>query len=143
MIIRKTLNIILSLSLTLQALVFHIALPNLVLCFGDDGHIAFELKGEMNQCAHDNTVSNIIPFLSENEIAKTPGVDCTDIDLHSHPSFADKIPKKNHTFYTTSTFEQSNFWKMRENPFTTSVGLTHTIPHNPIIGTLQSTVLII
>lgn len=143
MIIRKILNFGLSFFLTLQAMVFQVALPDVVLCFGDDGHIAFELQGKTNQCDHDDVVSNFIPYLSDEETNEIAGIDCTDIKLHFHTSFANKISKKNFTIFTNITYERLDIWKVNENPTDPSLITPESFPHHPIKEILQSTILII
>ncbi len=143
MIKKKLLNIILSFSLLLQALVFQVALPNLVLCFGDDGHIAFELLGESSQCDHNDSAHNIIPFQSENEITGILVADCIDIDLHFFPSFAEHTQKKNYFTDTVKLIGQYLLWTNDCIPYSSCLKLTHFSPLDPIIGTIQSTVLII
>jgi len=99
----KIINITLSFVLLLQAAFFQVALPNLVLCFGSDGHISFEWQFEKRLCSQENLVDSIIFSNSENKYAGTPEADCTDVYLHFHPSFAYKNHKKNFLIFVDLT----------------------------------------
>ena len=143
MTMNKSLNIIISFSMLVQAAVFQVALPNLVLCFGDDGHVAFELQNGSSQCDHNISVSNIFSFHPENELTEIAGMDCTDIDLHFHLSYTDKIQKKNHPTSSTLILEHFNFRVMEKVPFYSSVNHTHFSPQYTMNSAIKNTVLII
>lgn len=139
----KIFNITLSFILILQAAFFQIALPNLILCFGSDGHITFEWQSEEKLCDHENLVDSAMFSNSEKEFTGTPEADCTDIDLHFHPSFANKTQKKNNSLFVTKTFGQHNLWTTEKNNKYVTINLHHIIPSNPKIEAVQNTVLII
>ena len=90
---KKTLHIILGLAVFLHALFFQMALPNLVLCFGEDGHLALEWHGGQEVCEHNAFVSTQI-FNFDNFHVKTHDVECSDLNLHFHPAYAFKTLKK-------------------------------------------------
>lgn len=91
----KKLSIILIKLLFAQALLFQVDLPQLVLCFGDDGHIAIEkTNGSMSEHEglHFTKAAAVLQTINEAH------ADCTDIKLDWHFSNAKIVKLKNKTF---------------------------------------------
>jgi len=139
----KILHLIFSLTILLQAALFQVATPNLVLCIGDDGHIAFEWPNDKEHCSHDIELDRLIFSNSENKFAGINETGCTDIDLHFHPSSANKAQKKNHSIFSAKTFGQHNLWSMEKANKSTTINLQYNTLFNPIIETVKHTILII
>ena len=94
---KKSLSKLLIYLLLCQALLFQIDFPELVLCFGDDGHISIEKK-EVSSCDYDT---------DEHFSVSTPSVsvisghnECKDLNLDLHFSRADNQKNKNHPVIT-------------------------------------------
>ena len=89
----KIPHIVLSLAVVLQVSLSQVALPNLVLCFGENGHFAFEFREGQEACEHNSLVN--LPLLGMNTIHKrTHDMGCYDINLHIHPSYAHNVVMK-------------------------------------------------
>ena len=143
MILKKLLNILIGYSILLQAALFQVALPNLVLCFGEDGHIEFEWQSEDSQCAADDLLDSTIFSDSNKDIYKSNEDNCTDINLHFHHSIADKTKIKYYSdysvnktvFYNSDFIEDSKSFSLNNNKNASII--------NPTIGVIKNTVLII
>ena len=87
-------NILLSYFLLIQGLVFQVSQPNIILCFGKDGHIAFELQNEEDHCIRANNVSEIVFGQAGMLNHGVHDNGCTDVDLHFHPASANKTHRE-------------------------------------------------
>lgn len=74
------LVILLSLIFMAYSTVLQFSTPSIVLCFGDDGHIAFEQSGENYQCI--DIVDNTIPVNTHSDLSGQKD-DCRDVPLQS------------------------------------------------------------
>ncbi len=84
---KKILPVVLTLAVFLQVSLSQVALPNLVLCFGENGHFAFEFQEKQEACEHSSLVN--LPLLGMDTVHKrTHDMECSDINLHIHPSYA-------------------------------------------------------
>ncbi|KAA3616767.1 MAG: hypothetical protein D8M58_17320 [Calditrichaeota bacterium] len=89
--ILNNLKVVLAFFVLIQSLLFQVSLPELVLCFGDDGHIALESSERDADHKHDkNHFSDLVKLFNQND-----SDDCTDINLDWHFSNADVIKKSN------------------------------------------------
>lgn len=139
----KISSIILSFILLLQAAFFQIALPNLVLCFGEDGHISFEWQTDKVECSNENLINKYLFNNIEDEYERTCEEKCTDIDLHFHLSIAEKTQKKYHSLFSVKYFEQYNLWTTEKLNNYTTKNIYNIIPSNLKIEEVETTVLII
>lgn len=123
-----------------QTLLFQVDLPELVLCFGEDGHVAIE-KASDNACEHDGdtALQNIVKI----KTIKPLHDDCTDITLDWHFSNADIVKKTNNNIKNISSgFLSQALQHTSEYPVkNTSQQSANTNKHT--ITALQSTVLLI
>ncbi|HGY56278.1 MAG TPA: hypothetical protein ENK44_11275 [Caldithrix abyssi] len=90
----KILYGFLILALLLQTAYFQVALPNIVLCFGDDDHIAFEWRDSQGICEHSSLVNNRVLSATTSGHSETHNMECTDLSLHFHPAYASEVTKK-------------------------------------------------
>jgi hypothetical protein len=94
---KKNISNILTCLLFLQTLLFQVDLPDLVLCFGDDGHIAIE-KSKKTDCVREdgtyNLANNIYRAYDQNHS------DCNDVTLDLHFSDADIQKTRSSHFLT-------------------------------------------
>lgn len=141
---RKKFQIItLSFVLLLQAIFFQIAMPNLILCFGDDGHIAFEWQTDDDDCTPGNPVIRMMFSKSGQEYRETPELDCTDINLHFHLSSAEKNQSKKHSLTQAKTYVSPKVWiSQHHNPFISNKH-QYQSSSDQIMEIVQSTVLLI
>ncbi len=109
---KKILHIFIGLALLLQALFFQVALPNLVLCFGEDGHLAFEFQVAQESCLHTSVLKNRLFSNAENGHVKNKDAQCTDLYLHFHTSFA-------HRDFNKQTHQSLNLFFVK--PFVSSL----------------------
>jgi hypothetical protein len=139
----KVINYILSITLVIQAALFQIALPNLILCIGNTGHVALEWQEKQEHCRHDNLVSKIIFDSIENIHSGSQEVDCKDINLHFHSSFASKVQKENIIVNIEKTYVQKDL--LATNNFRDSriVSLEYPNYTNPTIDLVKTFVLTI
>ncbi len=94
---KKLLHLIFGFTILLQAAFFQIAMPNLVLCIGEDGHVAFEWRLQDSSSHHKD---NVLPDLfthSKKAGSAAANTNCSDINLHLHPSHAEHVQKKSNT----------------------------------------------
>ncbi len=140
---KKILHSLLGFTILLQAAFFQVAMPNLVLCIGDDGHVAFEWRSQNTSGRHKDSV---IPNLfSHGKIAQPVAgkIDCTDINLHFHPSQAEKTHNKNVTKTILNVFYALEARNQEKINSSVSVKIIQPPPVNLNIGIDQSPVLII
>jgi hypothetical protein len=141
MIKQKLLPVILGFSVLLQAAFFQVALPNMVLCIGDNGHVAFEWRPLSGHGQHNDAPLPGLFSLIPKEHSVFSEFNCTDINLHFHPSHAERVQKTTKdAFKIFSTIEVRN-QKIMANMF--SFETLQLSPPRLHIGTGQSTVLII
>lgn len=88
---KKTTTALLQL-LLLQTAFFQVDLPEIVLCFGNDGHIAIE-KTDADICGLESDYCSNINAV---ETIKSVHGDCTDLILDWHFSNADNVKKANY-----------------------------------------------
>jgi len=141
--IGKLLNIGLSFLLILQAMVFQVALPNLVLCFGKDGRIAFELQNEDDHCIRANSVSNIVFGQAGMLNHGVHDNGCTDVDLHFHPASANKTHRENQSDDTALVSASSCLSAMISTNPTESTNFELCTVSGQVLASLQATVLLI
>lgn len=81
--IKKIAGILLAFLILLHALLIQSGISNLVLCFGNDGHIAIEaiVPSESNNDSHN--CIHLIEFQSEKNKQSIQSSDCLDIQLKS------------------------------------------------------------
>ncbi|KAA3657000.1 MAG: hypothetical protein DWQ10_14235 [Calditrichaeota bacterium] len=139
----KLLNILLSFTIMIQAAFFQVAIPNLVLCFSGNDHIAFEWQDKDGLCAQENPVNQTVFNTLKYQVAETPETNCTDIDLHFHPSFAHTAKKSKLSSSAVNTIYQHPSLSVAINDPSSVISLLQTTPFNPIIGMIENTVLII
>ncbi len=140
---KKLLHIVLGFTILLQAAFFQIAMPNLVLCIGEDGHIAFEWHSQKGADHHKNRALPNLFAHSEKLKASTNSVNCTDINLHFHPSRAEKTQKQNISKMVSTVFHQFETQNQERINHPVSFKLIYSSQFNPNIGIAQSTILII
>lgn len=126
--------------LFLQSLFFQVDLPQLVLCFGPDGHIALERTSNPANCHENDSVSETAALLTVPEFGHDQ---CDDVSLDWHFSRAAKnVLKKSYIAQINNavlTYPYSNLSEVRLN-----VSATNLYKTNPRLETLlKSTVLII
>ncbi|HES59123.1 MAG: hypothetical protein JW956_03615 [Calditrichaceae bacterium] len=143
MVVKTSLKILLSLSLLLQTMVFQVSLPNLVLCFGEDGHIAFEWQDNTNHCAHNSSFSYNFLFETKSEITAKVGAGCTDINLHFLPSYADSIKKQNQTLTSAAFMALGDINYLKDAMPFNSNQYRKNPQFNPILDAVKNTILII
>jgi len=90
-VMKKQIFIILTHFLFLQALLFQVDLPDLVICFGEDGHIALELSKETEH-SHDENLSDSAKYF---QFMDQKSEDCNDLRLDLHFSNANVNKSKN------------------------------------------------
>lgn len=129
--------------LFLQTIFFQVAIPNLILCFGKDGHIAFEWLPEDDDCTPGNPINHILFSGHEQEYREIPEVDCTDINLHWHPASAEKRQNQRHLLTQVKTYVSIKVLTRENKSHLISYTLQHKSPSDPIIETVQGTVLLI
>ncbi len=123
----------------IQALFFQVDLPQLVLCFGDDGHIALE-NNDGVACGHpENMLAKAVKKLqsiSEQHDA------CKDVILDWHFSNADLTKIKNNIPKVSSYFVQffPSINKVNALSFIQKIFL---IEKNTTIESIHTTVLLI
>lgn len=139
----KIMNVILSLTLIIQAAVFQVALPNLILCIGDDGHIALEWQEEQEHCRHNNLVNKTVFNDTENIHSGSQEVDCTDIGLHFHSSYAYKTQKGNKSINIAKIYGQQQLLVVNKFNKSRFTFITPTNLCNPTIELVKTTVLTI
>lgn len=139
----KILNIILSLTLLLQAALFQVALQNLVLCIAEDGQIALEWQSKENSCKHEDHSNKNIFNYNEIKSVATSEVNCNDIDLHFHPSVANKNQKTNYSLFILNTIGQLDLWSIENIYNYTTINFHCLIPSTPMTKSLQTSVLLI
>ena len=125
--------------LFLQTLFFQVDLPELVLCFGEDGHVAIE-KAIDNACEHDGdtALQNIVKI----KTIKPLHDDCTDIKLDWHFANADIVKKttkllKNHSPGFVTVFFSQSLQHTNQSSYHISKTSKHTL------SAIQTTVLLI
>ena len=125
--------------LFLQTLLFQVDIPEVILCFGDDGHISLE-NTNFNNCEHDTNLT-LFPILKENnnkEIHNT----CVDINLDLH--FSNPNIQKNRSFITV---DQSIFYlTLYTNPacqYSRFISKYNLTLHNQSTEKISNTVLLI
>ena len=74
----SVLKLFLSTIILVYSTVIQFSIPSFVLCFGDDGHIAFEQTGGDNQCDHEDERDH--PIHKHKNLAHQKD-DCQDIPL--------------------------------------------------------------
>ena len=134
---KKYISKILTSLLFLQALFFQVDLPELVLCFGDDGHVAIEKKVE-TECDIDDfhDVSNqIFQILDPRED------DCNDLTLDLHFSNADIQKNKNNIPLSNSKLYIPTFLNINHSLNTNHIILSSN--NKQLTNTLLTTVLLI
>lgn len=143
MILRNLLIIIVSYAVLLQAALFQVALPNLVLCIGENGHLAFEWQSKDSQCVADDLLNYSIFYDSGEDIYNSEEINCTDINLHFHPSFAGKTKIINYSKFTEN---KSIFYKIditESTKYFSFLNTNHITYLNSVLESLQNTILII
>jgi hypothetical protein len=136
----KHLNIVIIFALLMQILFFQVAIPSLVLCFGEDGHIAFEWKNDTGQYKLEEPIQ-LTDF--NKDVIEKPETECTDINLYFYVSFAKKSKNKNYSTIITERLIQ-NYNSVSESTNKYSfIKLHHTTEKNHNLDTIQNTVLII
>jgi len=109
----KSVKIILALFVLIQSFLFNVSLPELVLCFGEDGHVAIE-KASNNSCDHDD---EHLTKLENEEKINERHEDCTDLNLDWHFSNAD-IKLKNYIPHNNSSkYSVNPLLKFSDNTF--------------------------
>lgn len=139
----RYLNILIIFSLFMQTLFFQVALPSLVLCFGEDGHIGFEWNDTSTKCEFDAPVQQSNFNIEIKDYLEKPETDCTDINLHFHVSFAEKSNNQKHPTITTKSFLPDYNSDLKKLNKYTYPKFQNTIETNHILDNIQSTVLII
>ena len=134
---KKQISKILTHLLFLQALFFQVDLPELVLCFGEDGHIAIE-KAIEKDCRHDNDKFNIaykilLAFDQKHDA-------CNDLNLDLHFSNANvkknknNVPQNNSNIYILAfSKHNNNYLNTKKKIQTTTNKQTINIIHNTIL----------
>ena len=143
MLKRKLLPVLLGFSILLQAAFFQVAIPNLILCIGDNGHIAFEWRSLSAYGQHDDAPLPALFLLTEKKDSSSSELNCTDINLHFHPSRAEKTQKKSITKFSSKVINTFNLWNPDVTELTVSIKSFKLPLPRLNIGTEQSTVLII
>jgi hypothetical protein len=142
--LKNKIKIFLSFSLLLQAMVFPIALPNLVLCFGGDGHIAFEVQDETNHCAHNDSDNSNILLRTEYEITGLASTDCTDINLHFYHFHADIVTKHNPILSNTSVIIPYDVYYPKDVLSVNNAAIYKNMPQfNSTLDAVKKTILLI
>lgn len=139
----KHLNITLIFALFMQTLFFQVALPSLVLCFGEDGHIAFEWNDTSTQCKFDAPVQQSNFNVEIKDYLEKPETDCTDINLHFHNSLAEKSKNQKYPTNINKSFLPDYISDLKKFNKYTYPKLQSTIETNHILDDIQNTVLII
>ena len=96
----KKLSIILIKLLFAQALLFQVDLPQLVLRFGDDGHIAIE---KTNGSVSEHEGLHFTKAAAVLQTINAAHADCTDIKLDWHFSNANIVKLKNKTLHDNTS----------------------------------------
>ncbi len=85
----KIKTFLLSLLLLSQTLLYQVSLPQLVLCIGEDGHVAIEGATEEATClAHPLSFSGVAPNATLYQAYHEQADDCVDIFLDWHMGIA-------------------------------------------------------
>ena len=136
---KKQTSKILTHLLFIQALFFQVDLPELVLCFGDDGHIAIEATSAA-ECSYDNdghnTTAGVFQVLNEKHD------DCNDLKLDLHFSNADfnknktNLLKNKSTPYVPSFLNQNKYAQNAKQKIQTTT-------NKQTISTINNTILLI
>ncbi|MGD9489507.1 MAG: hypothetical protein AB7W47_15925 [Calditrichaceae bacterium] len=137
---KKILQTWLSVLILIQTSLLQIALPELVICFGEDGHVAIE-RDDRPDCGH--------PLNATEEVALTGKYDdqhhfgCTDLSLDLLNGTPLTKTKQNHSdaqatihFYTVLNFDALQKYDL--TGFTQPVSFEH-----PILNSIRATTLLI
>lgn len=138
-LMKKQISIILITLVFAQTLLFQVDLPELVLCFGDDGHVAIE---QASDSAHEHNEIQDISYMDVFQAFNSRHDDCTDIELDWHFSNADVTKVKNKIPLYNSTFLQFPFLQISENSFLNN-NLVHTNYSKSTINSIRTTILLI
>ena len=117
-------------------------MPNLVLCLGEDGHIAFEWQHE-RQCDHDNVQETILFGNLEEENSEAGEINCTDIDLHFHPSSANITAKTSNFTIVNNVFDFDFLPVTDRTNRLSSINKALDTPLDLLIEEIKNTILII
>ncbi len=140
---RKILHLFLGFSIMLQAAFFQVAMPNLVLCIGEDGHVAFEWHSQNTSDHHKDSALPNLFIHSKTADSASDKANCKDINLHFHPSQAEKTQNKNIVKISAKLFFAFYFKNQERTNPPVSIKLFQPTLVNLNIGTEQSPVLII
>jgi hypothetical protein len=136
----KIIISLLSLLLLVYSTVLQFSLPAVVLCFGDDGHIAFEQSELENPCV--DTTEHGDYLIGSHENLSHQDEDCNDIpliNLYSIP-FIEKESKSK----TLKLSIVENYSKFTNTSFISQFNIVQkSTTNHPILECLQSTILLI
>lgn len=124
--------------LFLQALFFQVDLPDLVLCFGGDGHIAIEVSEETDH-NHDDNLSNSAKYF---QFKDQKPEDCNDLTLDLHFSNAHVNKSKNNVFLQKSTPVIISYPNQNSKSINTNNEI-RTAANKQIVSTIHNTILLI
>jgi hypothetical protein len=122
-----------------QALFFQVDLPQLVLCFGDDGHIALE-NSDGVICDHQENV--LAKAVKKLQSISGRHDDCKDVVLDWHFSNADLTKIKNNIPKVSSYFTQF-FPSVNKVNALSFIQKIFIIENNTTIESIHTTVLLI
>jgi hypothetical protein len=135
----SSIKVLMTFFILTQALFFQVDLPQLVLCFGDDGHIALE-NSDGVACGHpENLLAKAVKKLQS---ISGRHDDCKDVILDWHFSNADLTKIKNSIPKVSSHFAQ--FFPSENKTNTISfIKKIFLIENNTTIDSIHTTVLLI
>ena len=124
-----------------QSFLFKVSLPELVLCFGEDGHVA--LEGSVKDLDHKHKKDHLNELIKIQQTYNQKHNDCMDINLDWHFSDANILKVKNRIpNYISTLYFPPTLLQISD----ISLIHTHKVQLNtkaPTITAIQTTVLLI
>jgi hypothetical protein len=136
---KKQISKILTYLLFLQSLFFQVDLPELVLCFGDDGHVAIEVTSEAD-CVYDNDTPNT--KASAFQVLNEKHDDCNDLKLDLHFSNADVNKNKTNLLKHIAYLHLPSFFSQNKQSQNANQKI-QTTTNKQTINTIHNTILLI